>query len=215
MLIIISLWMTGCEEKNSITSLDSEQNEIENLLLKAKKSADEFDFSKASNVLKEVRKISSEQSKEFKEVANYIVQKENDYKHNRNINQKKTEETKQKFQSIQSLNRCLMINNMDSQNSCIAIASNNESRCYSIKDKDKLNYCLAITKLNENRCYNIENKNLQNSCIAITKSSESLCYNIKNKDLQNNCLAITTSSKSWCYNIQNHDMEKACIISIY
>lgn len=68
----------GCENKNSVTSLDSDEQDVRDLLLKAKQSASNEHFSAAKEALEEARKIDGSNSAEYQKVSGYVRQKQDE-----------------------------------------------------------------------------------------------------------------------------------------
>lgn len=74
-MAVVLLFLGGCENKNSVTSLDSDEQDVRDLLLKAKQSASNEHFSAAREALEEARKIDGSNSAEYQKVSAYVGQK--------------------------------------------------------------------------------------------------------------------------------------------
>ena len=99
-LFIISLIFIGCEDKNSITSLDSDDQDVQDLLIKAKKSANNTYFSDAKNALNEARKI-DDSNIEYKQMVSYVDKKHDEYKERKRKKREAREEQKRQEQLSQ------------------------------------------------------------------------------------------------------------------
>lgn len=201
---VLLLFFSGCDNKNSITSLDSDKQDVQDLLDKAKTDALNENFNDAKEALIEIKRMGI-LNKDYNEVYSYVVKKQKEYDERiqREYQAKIDKERQTTYTS--SLFSYGSANNL--KNMCLAVTGKFKSNCYSIKDKDLKNACLGMTTY-ESNCYSIQNNDLKKLCIGKSKYPNE-CYGIQDKDLKSTCVGITKFPNE-CYSVKNKNLKLLC-----